>query len=191
MNLYLLRHEKRDLNNPTFYSPLLEVGLENADKLKYLLNKLNINLIFSSPFIRVLQTIEPYCIMKNKKVNREFGLYENIDINDNDTNQFKFDKNNFRIDVKKDDDKYYLLNEDYNSIVNLEEINYNTTIENRVDKFINKIIEQYKDTIINILIVTHQSIINTILKRNFSDEYPMGQVCQVIDLNNRSFQLIK
>ena len=40
MKIYLLRHEKRSMLNPTFYSPLLVEGLEDANKLKYLLDKL-------------------------------------------------------------------------------------------------------------------------------------------------------
>ena len=52
MKLYLLRHEKRSLRDPTFHSPLLQNGLRDAEKLKYLLDDLNINLIFSSPFIK-------------------------------------------------------------------------------------------------------------------------------------------
>ena len=38
MKLYLLRHEIRNLRNPTFYSPLLPKGLKNAENLKYILN---------------------------------------------------------------------------------------------------------------------------------------------------------
>ena len=36
MKLYLLRHEIRNLRNPTFYSPLLPKGLKNAENLKYI-----------------------------------------------------------------------------------------------------------------------------------------------------------
>ena len=78
MKIYLLRHEKRSMLNPTFYSPLLVEGLEDANKLKYLLDKENINLIFSSPFKRVLQTIKPFCDMKKTNVNIEYSLYERI-----------------------------------------------------------------------------------------------------------------
>ena len=50
MKIYVLRHEIRDLKDPTFYSPLLSNGVKNSENLKNILNKHNINLIFSSPF---------------------------------------------------------------------------------------------------------------------------------------------
>ena len=43
MKLYFLRHEKRDIGDARFYSPLLTDGLRDANNLKPVLNKLNIN----------------------------------------------------------------------------------------------------------------------------------------------------
>ena len=78
MKIYLLRHEIRDMYDPSFYSPLLDAGLKNAQVLSTILDKQDINLIFSSPFKRVLQTVQPYCDMRNLKVNIEYSLYEQI-----------------------------------------------------------------------------------------------------------------
>ena len=75
MKIYLLRHEIRDLKNPTFYSPLLKQGLDNADKLKYILKTQSIDTIYSSPFKRVFQTVKPYCNLEDKKVNIEYSLF--------------------------------------------------------------------------------------------------------------------
>ena len=74
MKLIILRHEERP-NNSLFFTPLTENGKKNAEELK---NKLpdNIDLIYSSPFLRVLQTIYPYCKKHNKTVNVENSFYE-------------------------------------------------------------------------------------------------------------------
>ncbi len=97
MKIYLLRHEIRDLKNPTFYSPLLNQWLRNAQKLKYTLKYIDFDIIYSSPFKRVLQTVKPYCDLSNKKVNIEYSLYEQIYNHENAT--VNFDRNNFRKDL--------------------------------------------------------------------------------------------
>jgi broad specificity phosphatase PhoE len=56
MKIYILRHEKRPADC-SFFVPLSEEGLKDSIKLVPRLKKCNINLIFSSPFIRTLQTI--------------------------------------------------------------------------------------------------------------------------------------
>ena len=84
MKLYLLRHDERALDDISFYSPLIPHGLDCANKLKYTLDYHNINLIFCSPFKRTLQTVKPYCDMKNLKLNIEYSLYEKLN-NINDT----------------------------------------------------------------------------------------------------------
>ena len=111
MKIYLLRHEIRDLKNPTFYSPLLKQGLINAQKLKYTLRDINFDIIISSPFKRVLQTVKPYCDLEDKKVNIEYSLYEQIYNHENAT--VKFDRNNFRKDLKSSDEEFYLKNFNY------------------------------------------------------------------------------
>ena len=75
MKLYILRHEDRT-QDATFFSPLTKDGLENSEKLIELLNELNIDIIYSSPFIRTLQTINPYAKYKNLKINIDYSLAE-------------------------------------------------------------------------------------------------------------------
>ena len=77
MKLYVLRHEKRG-SDASFYSPLLKEGLDNSEKLVKYLDNEKIDLIFSSPFKRTLQTVKPYCDKKNLKINVEFSLYEKM-----------------------------------------------------------------------------------------------------------------
>ena len=71
MKIILLRHEERD-NDISFNSNLNENGIIRTIKLSKELNKLdklyNIKYIFTSPFIRVLQTIYPYSEEYNKKI---------------------------------------------------------------------------------------------------------------------------
>lgn len=174
MKLYLLRHQIRGPNQ-TFYSPLLIDGLYNSDKLKYTLKELNITLIFSSPFIRCLQTIKPYCLLSNLNINKEIGLYEAIDFN-------IFDENNYKIDIKENDMEYSIINENYNSYINLDELEPENTI-NRILKFKKYLIDKYKNTNLNILLVSHQTPINYFLERP-DYRFPMGSLFEVIDIEN-------
>ena len=177
MKLYLLRHEIRNLRNPTFYSPVLPEGLKNAENLKTLLDKKNINLIFSSPFKRVLQTVKPYCDMKNMKVNMEFSLYEQIYYHtDVDIN---FDKDDFRKDIKPSDDEYYLKNKNYKSYLPLSKIEFTKDAKKRANDFVNYIINKYKDTDCNIVLASHGGLISQIL--DVEDRYPMGGLCLYYD----------
>ena len=58
MKIYLIRHEDRTMDL-TFFSPLTKIGLENSVKLITTFEKEKINTIYSSPYIRTLQTIYP------------------------------------------------------------------------------------------------------------------------------------
>ena len=75
MIIYLLRHEDRT-QDCTFFSPLTKKGLENSIILKDKLKELDINVIYSSPFIRTLQTIYPYSISSGNKINIDYSLAE-------------------------------------------------------------------------------------------------------------------
>ena len=184
MKLYLLRHEKRSLRDPTFHSPLLQNGLRDAEKLKYFLDDLNINLIFSSPFIRVLQTVKPYCNMKGMKVNIEYSIYEQIHPHTNvDKN---FDRNNFRIDLTPSDKEYYLKNKSYNSYLPLSKIQWSKDTLWRISNFINHVIRKYKDTDKNIVLACHGGLIADFL--NIDDLYPMGGLSLINDNGKKVFK---
>ena len=60
MKIYVLRHEDRTMDL-TFFSPLTKNGLDNSIELIKHLEREKINIIYSSPYIRTLQTIYPYC----------------------------------------------------------------------------------------------------------------------------------
>ena len=75
MKIYILRHEDRG-KETTIYTPLTPKGIDNSEKLIDIFKKEGIDLIFSSPFIRTLQTVYPYSKDKNIKINLEYSLCE-------------------------------------------------------------------------------------------------------------------
>ena len=181
MRIYLLRHEKRDLRDPTFYSPLLPEGLEDADKLKYLLDKLEINVIYASPFKRVLQTIKPYCDMKDLKINIEYGLYEqifNVLVGDG---YVEFDPKNFKLDLKSTDSEFYLKNKDYTSLVPLSKIEFTNKTHKRcqgVFDHLTYLYQKYEN--MNILLVSHAGILGQMAGAE-DYEWPMGGLALAYD----------
>jgi broad specificity phosphatase PhoE len=76
MKIYFLRHEHRN-DDVTPSSPLTAKGHENAQKLVDELSGIDFTAIFSSPYLRCLQTILPYVEKNNDVVvNVEFALVE-------------------------------------------------------------------------------------------------------------------
>ena len=71
MIIYIIRHEDRT-QDATMFSPLTELGLENSVKLIEIINNIKINKIYSSPFIRTLQTVHPFSKKYDIKINIDF-----------------------------------------------------------------------------------------------------------------------
>ena len=173
MKIYILRHEDRT-EDCTFFSPLSELGLNNAKKLSEILKKNNINMIFSSPFIRTLQTINPYIKETNQIVNLEYGLSEIH-------HPSIIPPKSVGITLPQYLAKQYNYNPNYISLIKPNEIKYpenKKECENRMRKIIKNIIEQNYKTDNNILIVTHQTLCTTMLKvinkfGKLSDQIPM------------------
>lgn len=165
MKLYLLRHEERSLDDISFYSPLLDHGKDCANKLKYTLKNHNISVIFCSPFKRTMQTIEPFCNMTDLKVNIEYSLYEKLD---NHIDQIT------KMNLLETDEEYYLINKDYQSFLNYEDLDLEDDGFNRTTNFLQEIIKKYKYTNENILFVTHSAIIKYIVNNSSFKPPPMG-----------------
>ncbi len=72
MKIYILRHEDRT-QDCTFFSPLTKKGLENSAELVPVLVKCKIDIIFTSPFIRTLQTVYPFIKETKIKPYLEYG----------------------------------------------------------------------------------------------------------------------
>ena len=195
MKLYILRHEDRT-QDATFFSPLTEDGLENSEKLIELLKELNINLIYSSPFIRTLQTIHPYAKYKNLKINIDYSLSElqHPDL---------IPPNSYQVTLPKYIAKDFNYNKIYESLIQPTQFKYpedEQAMMKRVKKILTKILTNHKGDE-NIIIVTHQGICNMILKivgkaiknerlKKFKFKYSTGKVTKVFDTDKWVFKNI-
>ena len=191
MKLYILRHFERDLDNPSFESPLIKQGIDNALKKNKILKNLDINLIFSSPFIRCIQSVDFFSKINNKSINIDFSLCEYFE---NSNNKNKYEKK-YKIPDKWN--TLFNINTD-NMILNNNKLNENIEdLKNRIFNFIKHIINKYKSTDLNILIVTHMSIVNVILyyfdylnyneysKLDLENYYEMGKLLLVYQNFNK------
>ncbi len=136
MKIILLRHGERDINNPLFFSKLTDEGMIKSKLLVKELNKYNINTIYASPFLRVLQTIYPYCKSNNINVNVNNLLYESMD-------DIKFNDNNSHFNYKDLPNKYIeIINTIYsnNKLYKIKRNESFIDIKNRVKPFINEIL---------------------------------------------------
>jgi broad specificity phosphatase PhoE len=197
MKIYILRHEDRT-QDCTFFSPLTELGHNNAKKLIDVLDKCNIDIIFSSPFIRTLQTIYPFSKKNNFNIHIEYGLSE---IHHDDI----IPKKSVGLVLPEYLANYYNYNCKYNSLIKAFNIKYPETymdVVKRVKIFLLHIIKNYKDTKYNILLVTHQSLCCAILEiinnskiyketidSHLINNYPKGKLALVFD-NNWTYKML-
>jgi broad specificity phosphatase PhoE len=187
MKIFILRHEDRP-QDCSFFTPLTKNGLERSVKLVPILKKLNITEIYSSPFIRTLQTVYPFSKEANLKINLEYGLSE---------------LHHSELIAKKAVGMYlpeYLAesfnyNPEYKTIIKPEEIKYPETekdINIRTKRVIKNIITKNIETNANILLVTHQAfcisclkIVNKSLTTKLDEskltDYPKGKVSLIFD----------
>jgi len=157
MKLYVLRHFERDLDNPSFETQLLKTGIDNAITKCEILKKIDINLIFSSPFLRCIQSVDFFSKTNNKIINIDCSLCEYFENSNN--------KNKYEKQYKIPDKWKEIFNINTNNMIldNIKLNENNEDLKNRVFNFIKHIINKYKNTDLNILIVTHMSIVNVIL----------------------------
>tara|TARA_B100002019_G_C21124644_1_gene525162 strand:- start:7 stop:579 length:573 start_codon:yes stop_codon:yes gene_type:complete len=184
MKIYVLRHELRDMSDPTFLTPLLPEGLSRTKtSLKESLNSLDIDVIYSSPFIRALQTIHPYVSENNKKINIEYAICETIDE--------PLFKEKPDITLNNDQLKFYNVDLLYNSLWNKSTLKYKerkSQMKYRTKMFIQYLKNKYENTDTKILLSTHMWPSNLLLnalgaKRDIEDEYGMGKI-STVDENN-------
>ena len=191
MKIYILRHEDRTMDC-SFFSPLTKKGLENAISLMSLLKEKKIGTIYSSPYIRTLQTVYPYSEKYKININLEYSLAE-----------FQHDeiipKRSYSVRLPEYIAKDFNYNKDYHSEFEPENFNYPEKIDDvkrRVKNFISNLIRNYHDKDIHILIVTHQlpcNIISELSHKHSSDSsekeytidtnYPIGGLSKIFDSN--------
>lgn len=177
MRIIILRHAKR-YGSPLFETSLTEEGIQRATKLIELLREYEIDEIYASPFLRVMQTIYPYCYAMNKKVCVENSFYECLKSDE-------FTYHNYRHNVSElfeEHPEFRNIIEKYKSYMNVANVSYVETdidIQNRVYRFMWKLKKKYGNTNKTILIATHMTICNTIKKYfdksiTLRDEFPQG-----------------
>lgn len=194
MKIYILRHEDRT-QDCSLFAPLTKTGLMRAEKLVPLLEGIKIDIVFSSPFVRTLQTIEPYLKKTHGKVNIEYSLSE---INHEDL----IPKKAIGIYLPEYIAEKYNYNPNYKSFIKPTDITYPERFKHvdlRFKKFLGELFNEYIKTDKTILLVTHQSmccsVLNIVNKYNKLDEevinnYPTGQVTLVYN-NNWTYKPIK
>ena len=80
--MYVVRHEKRPVEDPSFFVSLTEEGLsDSADAVRARLLAANITKVYASPFRRVLQTVHPFLSESGLKANVDWALYEHPEPN--------------------------------------------------------------------------------------------------------------
>jgi broad specificity phosphatase PhoE len=197
MKLYILRHEER-IPDATFFSPLTEKGILNSNKLVNKLEKLNITKIYCSPFIRTLQTIYPFVIKYNIKLNLEYNLIEI-------QHESIIAPKSYGVELPLYIAKLFNYNPYYISAMKPNMINYPERfeqVEYRTKQFLKALITKYYNTDQVILLVTHQSLCQVILnivnkfgksskpEETLLNEYPMGTLSLVFDNNEWIYSII-
>jgi broad specificity phosphatase PhoE len=192
MKLYILRHEDRT-QDCSFFSPLTLLGLNNAKELVNILKSENINLIFSSPFIRTLQTIYPYVKETQIKINLEYSLSELH-------NENIIAKQSTGIYLPEYIAEVFNCNSSYKSLIEPTDIKYpesENDIKERTKKFIKCLLMNYHDTNYNILIVTHESFCLNIIESIRKvipiidiSSYEKGKISKVFDNYEWTFKVL-
>ena len=122
MKIYILRHEDKTMD--TSFSPLTQEGIKNSIELIDILKEENIDIVFSSPFIRTLQTVYPYCKENSIKINIDYSISEI-------QNKNTVLENSFTLQLPDYLKKYNCSN--YKSIILPKNYNYPEKIED-IDK---------------------------------------------------------
>jgi len=196
MKIYILRHEDRTID-ATFFSPLTEQGLNNANNLIPIIQKLNITKIYCSPFIRTMQTIYPFSKKNNIKLNLDYSL---IEIQHESIIPPKSHSVELPLYIAKE----FNYNTDYISSIKPSEISYpedQIFLEKRTKKFLKHIIYNHYKTNENILLVTHQGLCTVILKivDKFGitkpdipilENYPLGCLSLIFENNQWNYKKI-
>ena len=191
MKLFVMRHCERNINDCGFESPLLPIGIHNAKNLYSQMNFLNIDTIYSSPFLRTIQTVDFYSKIKNIPIKIDYSLAEFVSPID----KYRM-KSIYNYEIPVSWKKNFIIKTE-NMLVNKYDINeeQNDCIM-RLYNFLVHIIEKYKYTKKNILLVTHMSIVNMILgllenninmkEFNIDKPYPMGLITELNILNKNN-----
>jgi 2,3-bisphosphoglycerate-dependent phosphoglycerate mutase len=196
MKIFILRHEDRT-QDASLFAPLTKIGLDKSLKLANILDEINITTIYSSPYIRTLQTIYPYVKKKGKNVKIDYSLSE---INDDNL----ISKNSVGTNLPEYIAESFLYDSQYKSVIQPENIPYpekEKDVQKRIKQFLKGIILNHYQKDDNIIIVTHQVVCSNILKiinkltgKNIDESntknYPIGGLTLVLNNLDWVFQPI-
>ena len=160
--IYILRHERRPLDNSTYFVELTDDGKLNAQHLADRINELDVDVIYCSPFLRTIQTALPYCKKFNKKIKIEYSLYEYIDQTIFNSYTYKHSHKELYEIVEGIEEN---IDDSYTSFLDIDRLNYKEfmdTCYNRVVPFIDHLLDTHKDK--KILLLSHGTILGIIKK---------------------------
>lgn len=196
MKLYILRHEDRTMDL-TFFSPLTKNGLEKSIDLIHHLEKEKINSIYCSPYIRTLQTIYPYSKKYNLKSKLDYSLVELYQ-------EGNIPKKSYQITLPEYIAETFSYDNEYKSQLMPTDIKFPEDIKlfnERIKNFLKTVIRNNYNTDNNIILVTHQGVIDIImrilgkrsseLKNTVKDiRYPKGSLTKILDNGDWGFKKI-
>ena len=194
MRLYVLRHERRAGHDRTFDSPLLPEGVARAEALATTIeNEIGDDTtcyIYSSPFVRCLQTIKPYVHRSSNKVRCEYALYERITAAEDGCgeNVVNFDPSNYLRGIAPSDPLHSLIDPSYESWLAPSDIQWDEQVAHvarRATAFRSYVLHTHCDEDCAVVLVSHMSTVNTILNREDHAAFPMGGLVRV-DIASRN-----
>lgn len=184
--LYLMRHEERDLCDPTFFSSLTPNGASRASR--EVLDTIDatssgtgkVRWIYVSPFLRCVQTAVPFARREGLALRRDFALYERVHVPESPSVRC-FDSADFRHDLPNDHELRVLFDTTYETSVPIECAGaWNEDIDAvrmRANAFMKHLWRLHctgdnGTTDDAILVITHLSVINAM--RGEADNAPLG-----------------
>ena len=181
MVLYLLRHEQRTSDRCDFFTNLTSIGRHRSRvELYQKLLKLRIHEIYCSPYKRTIDTIQHLSTGTDIKIKLDWALSDRL--SEKDSLKYKcFPSKNEQEQLHKlyNIDTSYIptTNIDYITSYVESDIDY----EKRVDNFLNYINTNIENK--NILVVSHASILNRIIKKmtGINKKIDMGE-CFIVDI---------
>jgi 2,3-bisphosphoglycerate-dependent phosphoglycerate mutase len=161
--IYFIRHSIPDLSiKDDLLRPLTIDGIEKSNELVKIFERINIDIIFSSPYKRTLQTLEPISINRNMHINIVEDFRERKISNDWIDNFNEYCKNQW------EDFTYKLENGE-----SLSEVQFRNV------QALNQILEEHSGKII--IIGTHGTALSTII--NFYDKtFHYNEFMQIVDV---------
>lgn len=177
MVVYILRHEQRNLERVDFFTPLNHIGRHNANTRVFeKFNDIEIEAIYSSPYKRTLQTVDKISRVKDIPIKLDWALSEKIGPEKAQELIWPSYEEQSKVHELFNIDANYSPTADKDYI-----ISYNESLDSfitRVDTFCH-FLKTQKDK--NILVVSHQSITDRIIKNLTNEEYQleMGECYEV------------